>query len=67
MTFEILPDLRSSVICCSVDEEDYPLEVVSLGVRCDVVKMLPELDVPSAREAVPHYPPPWPEEGDETV
>lgn len=67
MTFEILPDLGSSVICCSVDEEDYPLEAVSLGVCHDVVQMFSELDVPSAREAVPHYSLLRPEEGNETV
>ena len=55
MPFDIFLDLGSSVVCCSVHKEDYPLEAVPLGVCCEVVQMFSELDVPSAREAVPSH------------
>lgn len=60
-------DLRGSVIRRSVDEKDYPFEVVPLGMCYEVVQVFSELDVSSAWEAVPHYFLLRPEEGDETV
>lgn len=60
-------DLRGSVIRRSVDEKDYPFEVVPLGMCYEVVQVFSELDVPSAWEAVPHYFLLRPEKGDEAV
>lgn len=42
------------MVCCVVDEKDYSLQILSLGVRNQVTQMFSKLNVSSSIETIPN-------------